>query len=476
MEVTMARNAGFVVGIAVLGGLAALARADEGWDDERASRLGARVAAHEATRSPEAATGRPAAAADPAAVDLEHGDARFVGEIARVDVTLDVTNRTGQVMEWARTVAIDPQAEVIGASLQRAGGEPVSCRTLPLEDARRIYGEARGPRPTPGAPGRDPLRLERERDEALRIVVFPIAPQERVRILVTFATALRGRDDLRTYVSPIGGFLPAEESPQRPSDTALPPMETVLVVHPGSLTFVPASPEVVPAGSAGAALRFHGAAEAPSPLALPTASGRISFAVPRGERRAIAVRGGGFGTRIALWRFDPAAFLRAHDIEPTPDLRLRLVGTRGTQRVAPDTFAGTDEPATVSARLLPALDAAWTVVEVVDPVRGGVASIPFAAPVERTTLDEPLEDAVIAWHLSRLARRALAWAGDDSWRRSVALGFAVDAGVLVPGTAALAVPENEQRWLPRASRRQYLRDGKELGGDADWIGPPSGVR
>jgi hypothetical protein len=52
----------------------------------------------------------------------------------------------------------------------------------------------------------------------------------------------------------------------------------------------------------------------------------------------------------------------------------------------------------------------------------------------------------------------------------------VDAGVLVPGTAALAIPENEVRWLPRASLRQYQRDGIDLGGDAAWASPPSGIR
>jgi hypothetical protein len=201
----------------------------------------------------------------------------------------------------------------------------------------------------------------------------------------------------------------------------------------------------------------------------------VTFSVPRGDRRSIAVRGGGFGTRIALWRFDPRAFLEANGIEARHDVRLRLVGARGTHRVAPDLFAGTDAAAPVSARLLPTQEDATLSVEVTDPRKGGVATIPVSTAVERTALDEPLEDAVIAWHLSRLARRALAWAGGDAWRRGVAVAFAVDAGVLVPGTAALAVPENEQRWLPRPSRRQYLRDGALLG-DTDWVSPPSGVR
>src|SRR5687767_793754 len=112
----MARGSKLLVGLAAVfgafGGLALGAGADDAaWEDARGARLDARIAAMEAARRAESVPLR-TPSDDPAGVDLEHGDARFVGEIARVDITLDVTNRGDQPMEWARTLSLDPQAEV----------------------------------------------------------------------------------------------------------------------------------------------------------------------------------------------------------------------------------------------------------------------------------------------------------------------------------------------------------------------------
>jgi hypothetical protein len=78
-----------------------------------------------------------------------------------------------------------------------------------------------------------------------------------------------------------------------------------------------------------------------------------------------------------------------------------------------------------------------------------------------------------------LARRALDAAGDDPARAAAAVAFAVDAGVLLPGTAALAVPERERAGLVAESRRTYRTDGARLGapdGEADLKSPPAFVR
>jgi hypothetical protein len=43
---------------------------------------------------------------------------------------------------------MDPTAEVIACSLQRAGQVALSARSLTFEDGRRIYDETVRPRPT----------------------------------------------------------------------------------------------------------------------------------------------------------------------------------------------------------------------------------------------------------------------------------------------------------------------------------------
>ena len=58
-----------------------------------------------------------------------------------------------------------------------------------------------------------------------------------------------------------------------------------------------------------------------------------------------------------------------------------------------------------------------------------------------------------------------------------ATAFAVDLGVILPGTAALAIPRPEQRRLTPADRSTFRNDGAPVGspnGEADWIAPPTG--
>jgi hypothetical protein len=56
--------------------------------------------------------------------------------------------------------------------------------------------------------------------------------------------------------------------------------------------------------------------------------------------------------------------------------------------------------------------------------------------------------------------------------------YAVDLGVLVEGSAALAVPDSERRRLSPRNRRLYDTDGVPLGAprhEADLKGPPRGA-
>lgn len=447
----------------------ALADEPDPGDVGLAARVAARVAAREAERrGPD----------DGVRLVVRRGEARLVREVARVDVTLDATNTRGNEVEWTRSFPVDPHAEVIRCSLERQGQAELVARTLTVEDGRRIYGEARRPPPTiTPRGGKDPLRVERPHADLLQVTVFPVAPQETVRVRLAFVTPLAGRGRERVYTDPLW----VTDDPLAERDPTLTPSapagheaqaEASLSVLARGLTFTDAAAGVLPAGSTGGALAF--APPRPQEFGL---RATLRFEAPDGLLPALSVPGGGLSARVALWRFDPAAFLAGRGLAhlgPRTPIHLAPLGGY-TQRLVPGSFLAGDEPQPVAARVVAGAEAVTYVVEVVTP--DGVQRFECAEPLARETAGEEVADAVSAWHRARMARHVLRWAGRDPQRLSAAIAYAVDVGVLLPQTAALAVPPAEQRRLPRASRRTYRNDGALLGspnGEADFVAPPRG--
>jgi hypothetical protein len=85
---------------------------------------------------------------------------------------------------------------------------------------------------------------------------------------------------------------------------------------------------------------------------------------------------------------------------------------------------------------------------------------------------------VSGWHRAALVHRVFGWAAHDGERRLRAQRFAVDMGVLVAGSSALAVPIRERARMSQRSRRLYDTDGVPLGAprhEADVKSPPRGA-
>jgi hypothetical protein len=460
------------------------ALAEDEWVDPRLTRIEEAIRELRGEADPV-----PLPALGDALVTLRHGHVHLVADLARVDVILEIQNTGTTALEWERHFAIDPLAEAIGATLQRQGQDAVEARTLTLEDARRLYDEVRAPRPprtradrNPWGPmngTRDPLRLERLEDGLLRVVVWPVAPQETLRVSLLFVTPLRGRGDERVFVDPVSAELGA--TPVRPGSAGTSDWRPASdwIVHPGDLVLGEERPiGVAAAGRAGTVLRFVSASRTGGRGERSSDPPRIPFRRPEATSEVLAVRGGGLGTRVAVWRFDPARYLREKGVVARDDLRVRILARKGsTSRIAPWLFEAGSQPLPVTARLLPEAEAVHYAVEVRD-LEGNVLHLfEESHRVNRVESDATLEGTVSGWHRAALVRRVLAWAGEDTSRAAQALSYAVDLGVLVQGTAALAVPREERRLLPAASRRLYHDDGAPLGAQgrqADLKWPPAG--
>ena len=424
-------------------------------------------------------------AAPPSVVHLRKGNVRMVADLARVDYSLSVQNVGATTIEWRRSYSIDPAAQVIGAVLHRPGIAPVTSRTLTLADARRIYQETRTPRRprtrTPRRP-RDPLRLERVRRSQLDVIVWPIQPNETIRIALTFVTPLRGHGDTRQFIDVIEGTEQAgDRTPVRPEETApetdvgvdenLIAAHTEWLVHPGELQVTGIPTGMRPAGSEDGMLRFVPGKDLPR---RPT----MDFRRTREAPSARIVQGGGFGKRVAVWRFDPQEFLRDRGFVNYPELSVRIVPkSKRMQRVAPNTFLGTDDPRPVTAVLRETPERVNYVVEVLG--REGDVIDTFDRSIHARTVryDRDLVGAITGWHRAMLVERVFDWARMNG-SHNQAVAFAVDMGVLRPGTAALAVPPRERARLSPRSIRLYDNDGVPLGAqrrEADMRPVPKGA-
>jgi len=421
-------------------------------------------------------------------VTLTHGDVRFVGDLARVDLLLEVRNDGGTPLEWRHAYPIDPTSEVIGATLRRNGQPPVMARTLLLGDAQTIYAEIRNPPPTPPTVvpprgnGRDPLFLERAAPDRLEITLWPVEPGETVRVELTFVTPLRGRGAQRVYVDVLGGDA-RDSSPRRPTDEApqaarVAAGDAEWLIEPGDLVLSAASAEgMVAAGEAGGRFRFTGIAAVEPSQPRPSVGWLTSR---RPGSYATVVKGGGYGAEVATWWFDPAAFLAEQGYGPDSQVWLALEGAKeSTRRVAHDVFEASDAARPVTALLASAGAselAYW--VDVMDSSGTAIQSLRVVLPIERPDLDVKGAGTITGWHRAQIARRVARWAesrGEAARRDS--LRYAVDLGVLVPGTGALAVPPRERNLLGLRNRRLYDNDGVPLGAqnrEADLKRAPEG--
>lgn len=410
----------------------------------------------------------------PAIVHARRGEVHFISDLARVDLTLSIRNISPQTLEWRRAYRIDPAAEVVGAVLRRSDSEPIVARTLTLADARRIYDEARTPR-RPRTPrptiNRDPLRLERPRRTELSVVVWPIAPGETVDVVLTFVSPLRGQGEERRFVDVLEGDPGAGERVRDTDDGSDHPRPWeggILAsaqwdMHPGQLVLatVPSGMEVEKGENGMVVIRSgEGLRISERP--------EIGFRSTTQEMQtATAVPGGGLDKKIAIWRFDPAAWLTHKGFTLRPDLTLRLRPLSvGADRMAPRWFGATDLARPVTVRLDTQVGKTLEYeVEVVDRTGTVLETATESIALRRTRTDAILEAAIGGWHRAMLAGRVLEGArlSGDGAAMQRAVAFAVDQGVLLPGSAALALPSRERRALSAASRALYDRDGVPLG-------------
>lgn len=446
-------------------------------DADRERRIGSAVESARGPATPAPTTPAPAVPERRVVEHVRHGSVRFVADLARVDLDLSIRNVGTTPIEWRRTYRIDPSAEVVSATLHRSTTrEAISARTLTQADARRIYEEARSPRrprtPTPPQ-GRDPLRLERPRRARLEVVVWPVAPEETIRVALVFVTPLRGSGAERTYVDVLEDDHGAGDwiEDDRWQDETLPQRDPlpggVLAsagwdVNPGHYMLTSVGPglasEIQPDGTWTVRMPPGEIARLPE----------IRFRAPTRETPFVtAVPGGGVDRYIGAWRFDPRAWLEERGFDIRPDLTLRIVPTGGdVDRLAPATFGATDQARPITARLL-SRDATMLrhAVEVVDRSGQVVHRDEVALPIRREQLDQPLAAVVTGWYRAMLVGRVLDAAQREGSGRALAeaQAFAVDQGVLAAGTAALALPAAERRNLTAESRGTFDRDGVPLG-------------
>jgi hypothetical protein len=424
-------------------------------------------------------------------VHLHHGSVRMVAGLARVDLTLEVQN-TGQLpMEWRRRYAIDPSAELTGAVLRRVNEDAIMARTLTLANARGIYAQIRVPPTTRPGDNRDPLLIERPRSDQLDVRIWPIEPQETVRVELTFVTPLRGHGAHRTYVDVMGG--PRPDAPPAPAPgrgpapeqpAPEPPPPDVLaaaggadwLMNPGRmvLSSAPAFGMTL-SGEAGGLLHFTG----PAATEAHTPRPNVDFLTADKGGEALLVGHGSYMGRVATWRFDPSAFLTRKGFDLREDLELRLRPVKGkSRRLAPNVFHASSDPLPVTTLLVSrTLKSVPYVVDVLDRHGHRIVTYTEELPLRTEKVGAGLEAAISGWHRAMLVRRVFAWAHGDAERRDEAMRYAVDLGVLVPGTGALAVPASERRRLTQRNRRIYDTEGVPLGAprhEADLEQPPKG--
>ena len=421
---------------------------------------------------------------DTSLVHMHHGKVQIFADLARVDLMLEVQNVGQAVMEWRRTYAIDPAAEVIGATLMRRNQLPIRARTLTTFDAFQCYARIRTPpvtRPTPRPRRpRDPLLVSRPQRDELHVQIWPIAVDETIRVELTFVTPLRGKGIRRIYRDVMGG--PTVDEPrardERPSRVgSMVDHKADWLMNPGTLVLSSAEPAGMQLdGKAGGHLKFTGVASTRRSEPAPT----VPFLTKRKTTHAQLIDHRTLSSRIAVFRFDPAAYLKQKGFVLTRGMKLQLKAVRGeTRRLAPNVFGADDEARPITGQVIKPKAAVFPYkVRVLDRHGNEVVTFDEALPLARPEVDRAMQAAVGGWHRAQIARRVFDWAGVHGRKREEATRYAVDLGVLMPGISAIAIPPNERERLTPRLRRLYQTDGVPLGAprrEADVKQPPHGA-
>ena len=400
--------------------------------------------------------------------------------LARVDVLLELTNRSAGGLEWRRTLPMDPAADLIGARYTRPDGKTTPALTLDAGEAERLYRRATSPNY-----GKDPLRIDRPARDRLEVRVFPVPAGATVRLALAFAAPLQGRGTHAAYRDPLGARADVEPVaveaalPSRPG-TAVPVSLEVPIARtlPATvrLRFTDAFPGAAPAGwnvlpSDGGVLLLS-----PGPDADPAPAVEVRSLRAAGDVTVFPA-GGLADTTAFVWRLDPTAAAAELGLSSVAGVTLRLASVEGvTSRIAPDSVPAAGEPTIVMGRA-----GSPTKVQVrVDAVGAdgkSLATRTIALPAVLAHPAESVSDALRAYHRARLADRVFRWAGVDAKRVQQAKDYAVDLGVLGPYVSALAVPKDERGFMTRHEITRYLTDGMPFDGDStqgDFKSAPSG--
>jgi hypothetical protein len=515
------KRTGLVLGVAIaagtlLPGAVRPAGADE-WSDPTRVAIEAFLARTEAAQA-----GREASW-----VTKRLDDVAVFADLARVDVTLEVTNAgtaaaSPRPLEWRRSLTVDPRAELIGAVYTRADGVETPSQTLAALDARRLYGTATTER------HRDPLWITREQRDALEVTIFPVAPKSSVRVVLSFVTPLYGRGEQLEYRDPLNVRVrrgrpvtePTTPTPGAPDAAPAPDLvagagRRATRVRPGlpAVTLPANAPPQVRDAFARAtaeAQRDAIAAQVSPTSVTVTFQGVLPASPPEGvtwtpredgtwriepspeadvpplhvrsiegaaAARTFVAQGYPILTQAFAWRADPAAILASLGVEPAEGTTLRFDGLGGvSSRIAPDTAAADEDPLVVMGRTY-MTDTVKLRVVAIGKDGKTLAKRDLVVPSDRTKPAEKVVDALRGYHRARLADRVARWAGDHPHRSAQALAYAVDMGVLRPGTAALAIPKDERDWLTKQDLKLYLTDGMPFDADStqgDFTSPPAG--
>jgi hypothetical protein len=456
------------VAIAAVGMLGGAARADE-WEDPVGPALERFLDANRAAGFD--ASNWVSKRADEVAV--------FAG-MARVDVALELTNKTTGGLEWRRTLPVDPAADLIGATYTRPDGKKTPALTLDAGEVERLYRRATDPNY-----GKDPLRIDRPTRDRLEVRIFPVAPGATVKLDLAFSVPLQGRGDRASYHDPLGVQpdlepVAATVPVRRAAGTPVADTLSVPVVRyvPTSmrLHFTDALPGAPPAGwdvhptDAGLLL-------SPTPGADPADSVEVRSLRAAGDVTVFAAGGIPMSTSAFVWRVDPAAVADELGVDSVAGVTLRLSSVEGvTNRIAPESLSASGAPTVVMGR-------AWSSTKVqvrVDAVGADgktQATRTIALPAVFGRPAEPVCDALRAYHRARLVERVFRWAGTDAKRVQQAKEYAVDLGVVGPHVSALAVPKDERGFMTKREIQRYLTDGMPFDGDSsqgDFKPAPAG--
>jgi hypothetical protein len=473
----MTRRNWALVGVAVVaGGLGASPVGADDWADPAGDALGRTVSGIESSRT------RGGMDATLAVVAGRRDEVSVYADLARVDVTLEVENH-GSTREWRRFLVMAPEADLVAASYVRPDGLETAARSMRTDESSRIYQRAVNP-----SYGRDPLIVQRENPRTLDVSIFPVDPGQGATLRLTLVTPLEGRGTERLYRDPLPVRALRVAAPRTKTGEGAAPGVPVMQRTSGD----PSREDAV----SGIALRLDGFLPAGLPegtsvtraadgAVLVNAVGsadttEIPLRALRAATPAVAISGGSRGGFAFAWRVDPEEQFRALGVQPRigRTLRLRSTHAGATARIAPETVDSTSTPTVVMGRTSVTSSVAVT-LEALDAFGRVLATGDVTVPCGRGQPGDSMEEAMRAYHRSRLVERVFRWADGDAKKTEAARAYAVDLGVVGRGVTAIAVPRDERGFLTKPELKDYLHDGAPIGvedddGRREAVPPPSG--